>query len=104
KVIENDLTYLTDSQINLIREFWRSFEVKDKLHQEKFLKFWKMLRPIYTNFQDALSGTGMAYSGMLYRQVVDRLMQLEKPDRHYVFIGFNAFTLTEEKLIKHFIN
>lgn len=103
KIIENDLTYLTEGQIDLIKEFWRSFEVKDKLHQEKFLKFWKMLRPIYRNFQVALSGTGMAYSGMLYRQVVDTLMQLEKPDRHYIFIGFNAFTLTEEKLIKHFI-
>ncbi|MEX2593355.1 MAG: PD-(D/E)XK nuclease family protein [Anditalea sp.] len=103
KVIENDFDYLTENQIKLIREFWKSFEIKDKAHQEKFLKFWKQLRPIYQNFQTALSVSGLAYSGMLYRQVVEQLDQLSRPVKQYVFIGFNAFSLTEEKLIKHFI-
>ncbi len=103
KIIENDLSYLTYSQIKLIQEFWKSFEVKDRLHQEKFLKFWKHLRPIYENYKDALSISGLAYSGQLYRYVVEQLYMLEKPEKHHIFIGFNAFTLTEEKLIKHFI-
>src|SRR5690606_4635130 len=103
KNIENDLTYLTRSQISLIQDFWRSFEVKDKLHQEKFLKFWKLLRTIYQQFRATLSSTGLAYSGMLYRQVVERLKNLEKPTQHFIFIGSNAFSLTDEKLIKHFI-
>lgn len=103
KGIENDLSYLTNSQIELIREFWKSFEVKDRAHQEKFLKFWKLLRPLYENFRKSLSVSGLAYSGQLYRQVVEQLHSLDKTDHHHIFIGFNAFSLTEEKLIKHFI-
>jgi len=103
KEIENDLSYLTDGQVRLIQDFWRSFEVKDKFQQDKFLKFWKQLRPIYENFRTELAVSGLAYSGMLYRQVVEELNQIEKPDKKYLFIGFNAFSLTEEMLIKHFI-
>lgn len=103
KALEADLSYLSDDQIELIREFWRSFEVKDKTQQESFLNFWKLLKPLYKNFQSALQVSGMAYTGMLYRQVVDRLEQLAPPGEHYVFIGFNAFSRTEERLVKHFI-
>jgi hypothetical protein len=103
KTLENDFSYLTENQIKLIQEFWKSFEIKDKAHQEKFLKFWKLLRPLYGKFRAGLSASGLAYSGMLYRQVVEQLDQLTRPDKQYVFIGFNAFSLAEEKLIKHFI-
>ena len=103
KTLEADLSYLSDHQIELIREFWKSFEVKDKVQQESFLSFWKLLKPLYENFQSTLKFSGMAYSGMLYRQVVDRLEQLPTPSKHYVFIGFNAFSQTEERLVKHFI-
>src|SRR5690606_4765962 len=98
-----DLSYLSDYQIDLIRKFWKSFEVKDKTQQESFLSFWKLLKPLYENFQSALQVSGMAYSRMLYRRVVDRLEQLPRPRKHYVFIGFNAFSRTEERLVKHFI-
>ena len=103
KELESDLSYLTESQIRLIQEFWRSFEVKEKTQQDKFLKFWKQLRPLYESFQAALAVSGHSYSGMLYRQVAERLNDLERPDSKYIFIGFNAFSTTEEKLIKHFI-
>src|SRR5690606_3773391 len=99
----SDLSYLTEGQDLLIREFWKSFEVKDKTQQEKFLKFWKLLRPMYQNFKSSLSESGLAYSGMIYRQVAGELDKLPIPDKQYVFIGFNAFSVTEEKLIKHFI-
>lgn len=103
KTIEADLTYLSESQIRLIQEFWKSFEVKDKAHQDKFLKFWKQLRPMYQHFMTSLSVSGLAYSGMLYRKVAEDVGRLVKPDRKYIFIGFNAFSMTEEKLVKHFI-
>src|SRR5690606_1768317 len=74
-----------------------------RVHQEKFLRFWKLLRPVYENFKVALSVAGMSYSGALYRKVVEQLDQLEKPRKHYVFVGFNAFTKTEEKLVKHYV-
>jgi hypothetical protein len=103
KEIETDLSYLTDGQIRLIKEFWKSFHMQDKGHQEKFLRFWQMLYPLYTKFQESLKDKDLAYGGMLYREVAADLKNLSKPHKHYVFIGFNAFTKTEEMLLKHFI-
>lgn len=104
KEFESDQSFLTESQVELIQQFWNSFVRQDRMHQEKFLKFWEMLHPLYQAFQASLNVSGLAYSGKLYRQVVESLDQLEKPEKHTVFIGFNAFTGTEEKLIKHFIS
>ena len=103
KEFESDLSYLTESQIKLINEFWKSFERQDRRHQEKFLKFWKLLSPLYQAFQASLEVSGLAYSGQLYRKVAEGLDTLAKPEKRHVFIGFNAFTGTEEKLFKHFI-
>ncbi|GAB2631147.1 PD-(D/E)XK nuclease family protein [Belliella aquatica] len=104
KDLESDLSFLSESQIDLIKQFWSSFQHQDKSHQEKFLKFWKMLGPLYASFHASLDVSGLAYSGMLYRKVAEHLNALEKPEKKHIFIGFNAFTATEEKLIKHFIS
>ena len=103
KEIETDLSYLTESQIELIKEFWKSFEKQDKGHQDKFLKFWQLLFPLYSSYKSVLKSKGMAYSGMLYRKVTENLNDMPKPDKKYIFVGFNAFTKTEELLLKHFI-
>ncbi|SFO43200.1 PD-(D/E)XK nuclease superfamily protein [Algoriphagus ornithinivorans] len=103
KELESDLSFLTENQIELIRQFWNSFISQDKKHQEKFLKFWQVLKPLYRAFQASLEVSGLAYSGKLYRQVALSLSEIQKPDKKYIFLGFNAFTKTEELLIKHFI-
>jgi hypothetical protein len=103
KELESDLGFLSESQIILIREFWKSFQRQDRSHQEKFLKFWQMLSPLNAGFKSALEVAGMAYSGMLYRKVAESLDKIPQPEKQFIFIGFNAFTATEEKLIKHYI-
>jgi len=103
KEFESDQSFLTESQVELIQQFWNSFVRQDRMHQEKFLKFWEMLNPLYQAFQASLNVSGLAYSGKLYRKVAESLDQITKPEKHTIFIGFNAFTGTEEKLIKYFI-
>lgn len=103
KLLEGDWSFLSRHQVDLIREFWKSFENKDRQHQERFLKFWELLSPLYQGFKTSLEVSGLAYPGMIYREVVERLENIPQPDKHHVFVGFNAFTVTEEKLIKHFI-
>lgn len=103
KELESDLGYLSPAQIELIRQFWRSFERQDRKHQEKFLKFWQLLGPLYQAFQTALEVSGLTYSGRIYRQVAESLGRLTAPEKQFVFIGFNAFTRTEEKLLKHYV-
>lgn len=104
KELESDLGYLSPAQMELIRQFWRSFERQDRKHQEKFLKFWQLLGPLYQSFQAALELSGLSYSGRIYRQVAEGLESLARPEKQFVFIGFNAFTRTEEKLVKHFVS
>ena len=103
KEFESDQSFLTESQVELIQQFWNSFVRQDRMHQERFLKFWELLHPLYQAFQTSLQVSGLAYSGKLYRKVAESLDQIPKPEKHFIFIGFNAFTRTEEKLIKHFI-
>ncbi|WP_026952074.1 PD-(D/E)XK nuclease family protein [Algoriphagus mannitolivorans] len=104
KEFETDQSFLTESQVELIQQFWSSFVRQDRMHQEKFLKFWELLNPLYQAFQASLDVSGLAYSGKLYRKVAESLDQISKPEKHTIFIGFNAFTATEEKLIKHFLS
>jgi hypothetical protein len=103
KEFESDLSYLSPEQIDLISQFWKSFENQNETEKEKFLRFWQILGQLYEQFQVHLKVSGLAYSGQLYRRVVGILPELPKPEKHYVFVGFNAFTHAEEKLIKHFI-
>lgn len=103
KEFDSDLSYLTEEQKELISQFWKAFERQNKSEQERFLRFWQILAQLYESFQVRLRTVGLAYSGQLYRQVVENTGQIEKPEKHFVFVGFNAFTLTEEKLIKHFV-
>ncbi|MDN3668043.1 PD-(D/E)XK nuclease family protein [Echinicola jeungdonensis] len=103
KTLEGDISYLTEGQIELIQQFWKSFERDGGPQQEKFVKFWQILLPLYRSYQGALEIAGLGYSGKLYRKVVENLEDIPKPENQYIFVGFNAFTGTEERLIKHYI-
>ncbi|MDN3689239.1 PD-(D/E)XK nuclease family protein [Cyclobacterium jeungdonense] len=103
KVLESDWSFLSPEQVKLIREFWASFEGRDRAHQEKFLRFWDMLYPLYTGFNASLESLGLAYGGKIYRDVATDLEALTPMEEQLVFVGFNAFTTTEEKLIKYLV-
>ncbi|UJP63344.1 PD-(D/E)XK nuclease family protein [Mongoliitalea daihaiensis] len=103
KAIESDLSFLTTEQVALISQFWKSFQAQKPEEKERFLRFWQVLEKLYEQFNAQLDVLGLAYGGKVYRKAVSKLPELAKPEKHYVFIGFNAFTLAEEKLIKHFI-
>ena len=103
KEFESDLSYLSEEQKELISQFWKAFERQNTTEQERFLRFWQILAQLYEGFQARLRTAGLAYSGQLYRQVVENTHLIPKPEKQVVFVGFNAFTLTEEKLIKHFV-
>jgi hypothetical protein len=97
KEIESDLSFLTDQQIALIRQFWDSFQNQGRGHQEKFLKFWQILYPLYDAFKASLNVSGMAYSGMLYRKVAEKLDVITPPEKQYVFYRFQCFLPKQRK-------
>ena len=103
KILESDWSFLSSEQIDLIQAFWASFESRDRFHQEKFLKFWDVLFPMYQGFNSSLDTLGLAYGGSIYREVVENLDKVASSGRKTIFVGFNAFTGAEEKLIKYFV-
>ena len=73
KVIENQFT-LPEEQLQIIREFWKNI----KLHEssplkEDFISVWSVLFDVYTKYRALLSSKGMAYEGMIYRDVFDKI-------------------------------
>tara|TARA_R110002049_G_scaffold5575_2_gene37956 strand:+ start:1984 stop:4860 length:2877 start_codon:yes stop_codon:yes gene_type:complete len=103
KILESDWSFLSTTQIELIQAFWASFESRDRFHQEKFLRFWDVLFPLYKQFNTSLKTLGLAYGGAIYREVAEGLGKMKSPDKSIVFVGFNAFTGAEEKLVKYFV-
>ncbi len=104
KVLESDLSFLTEEQRSLISQFWKSFDQQSEEEQRKFLRFWQILGQLYEQFQSNLDVLGWSYGGRIYRSVVENLNQVQKPNKKVYFIGFNAFTLAEERLIKHYVS
>ena len=72
------------------------------------------LYELYTRLQSELRAEGLAYDGMLHREVIDSLTAQRSysdsglsaegglTSKTYVFIGFNALTTSEEQLMLYF--
>lgn len=106
KSMENDMSYLTDEQISVIKQFWSSFSIQSGFsrEQEQFIKIWESLAPVYSDFRAVLSGQQMAYTGMMHRIAVEKIISGEAPrldGQRYIVAGFNALTECEKKLLDH---
>jgi len=123
KNLESDLSYLTEEQINIIRQFWRNFDVENLNSPEKrhFVSIWNSLLPIYDGFRARLEEIGLAYPGMIYRVAAEKMKVDRRPEeltgnipaperpaelekllsRKYAVIGFNALSETEKVLFDY---
>ncbi len=98
----DDITYLTDSQREIIRHFFSNFsEDHNSELKERFLRLWSHFADIYHDFNECLAAQGLAYEGALYRQVAaatDADSTLSFPYDHYLFVGFNLLQKVEQRL------
>ena len=105
KDIDDHFDYLSDEQINAIKQFWKSFDVQRKSsHQENFISLWSVLLNIYEQFNANLKKQKLAYEGMVYRSVADKLQtneNLDLPYSKYIFVGFNALNTCEQLLFSY---
>lgn len=104
KEIETD--YLLPEQIEVISRFWQSFLYPDTESDKKasFASLWQILYDLYSNFRNRLSAQGLAYEGMVFREVASSAREgsLILPDAdRFVFIGFNAITTAERTLMQY---
>lgn len=105
KEIDDTFDYLSEEQIDAIRQFWSSFS-PDSQGQKvtEFLALWKVMFPIYEELRAQLKEEGLAYEGMIFREVAERAKRKEEldfPFEQVVFVGFNAISATEKALMTY---
>ena len=106
--IDDRFRYLTDNRRDAIHRFWGEFLTSEAHHPDStmhphFLRTWQLLYPLYTSLRQNLLADGLAYDGLLHREVIEHLDSID-PQRlkqHYVFVGFNALTESERQLMLH---
>lgn len=104
--IDECFSYLSDNQRKALSRFWQEFQDSDIHHHhaglhKRFLHTWDMLYPLYTALRARLLQDGLAYEGMLHREVLEHWdpIPAERFREQYVFLGFNALTASERELM-----
>ncbi len=101
RAIGNATDTLDEEQRNAIRQFFKNFNPDEKSEiKRRFLSVWEVLLPIYTDFRNTLRGEGIAYSGMMCRDVIEQKKEHTFPYEKYIFVGFNALNRAEDAIFK----
>lgn len=93
-----DFSFLSEQQRKSLEEFFGKVTDDTEL-QHKFNETWRILRPLYHTLKDELRQQGLAYEGMLYRDVVERGIA-DLHYKHYIFVGFNLLQKVEQRLFR----
>lgn len=105
KEIDAGFEYLTEDQIVAIRRFWANFiPIGESVRKQEFLEMWQVLYELYSGLRNELRSKGLAYEGMLFREVVEQTkseIPLEIPFEKLVFVGLNGHSTSEEKLLRY---
>ena len=121
KEIQDSLSYLTETQrkavealVNHFRD--KSGDVKDLSASEvkgRFLQLWNILGELYDGFRRNLQEKGMAYEGMVYRSLAERLKDESASEvfagkdgkkMTFVFVGLNALNECEKSVLRSLRN
>jgi RecB family exonuclease/RNAse (barnase) inhibitor barstar len=103
KELDAAFDYLTDEQKKFLNNFWSGFADSHTAHRTRFIELWRHLSAVYHAFQENLRNEHLTYEGRLYRDVAERIHAFQPPARQLVFVGFNALTTAQEKIITHAI-
>lgn len=105
KKIDSDFGGLNEDQIKVIREFWTNFNAgRETDEKREFLKIWSVLPSLYEEFKNNIREKGIAWEGMIYRDVAEKCISGALPElkwENYHFAGFNALNKCEKILMKH---
>lgn len=100
----DDISYLDDTQRETLKHFFSAFsDSKPSEMRERFMRLWKRLYDIYTTFRESLRRDGLAYEGMLYRDVAED-KGLDFGEDTYCFVGFNMLHAVEQRIFSRLLN
>ena len=120
KALLDTFEYLTDTQREAIKGFLSHFNdqsgkltvdlgTDDPDVKGRFLQIWNILYPLYVSYNKSLADKGMAYEGMVYRSLAERLKNMSVEDvfqdifhegTTFVFVGLNALNECEKTLLR----
>ena len=120
KALQDTFEYLTDTQREAIKGFLSHFNdqsgkltvdlgTDDPDVKGRFLQIWNILYPLYVSYNKSLADKGMAYEGMVYRSLAERLKSMSAEDvfkdmfhegATFVFVGLNALNECEKTLLR----
>lgn len=110
--------FLTDEQRKVMAEyfgrtdmgdpgrFWKNFDQGNLSEvKNRFLYLWRIMLPLYEEFNRQLENEGLAYTGALYRIALERLKEegarkVLKNYKKVVAVGFNALSTSEHVIFK----
>ena len=101
KNMMDDYDFLDKEQEEAIQQFFQNFSIDKRTQlKEKFISLWDKLGDIYRNYRKNLESLSIAYEGMLYRDVIERLDTSTLKYDKYVFVGFNVLNKVEHEFFK----
>ena len=120
KALQDTFEYLTDTQREAVKGFLRHFNdqsgrltvdlgTDDPDVKGRFLQIWNILYPLYIGYNRSLADKGMAYEGMVYRSLAQKLKEMSAEDvfrgifhgeTTFVFVGLNALNECEKTLLR----
>ena len=119
KSIQDSFEYLTETQRRAIEGFISHFNDRsgrltvdlrsdDPDVKARFLQIWNILHPLYEDYRRSLKEKGMAYEGMVYRELAEQLKNATVedvfkgvfPDDAFVMVGLNALNECEKTLLR----
>jgi CRISPR/Cas system-associated exonuclease Cas4 (RecB family) len=106
KELDTSFDYLTDEQKRFLLEFWSEFESEVTDNKKQFLEIWGKLFSLYQTYRQHLENENFAYEGMVHRYVAESIASISAKQYNATqlrFVGFNALTKAEEKILCHFV-
>lgn len=103
--IDDGFSYFTEDQIAAIRRFWTNFMPLGESQRKKdFLEMWEVLYELYSSLREYLMQKGLAYEGMIFREIAEKARAKEEinlPFEKLIFVGLNAHSKSEEVFLKY---
>lgn len=101
KAIMDDYSFLSKEQEEAIHQFFQNFSLeKNTKLKQKFITLWNKLGDVYRHYRTNLEEQGIAYEGMMYRNVMEKLDIAKLPYERYAFVGFNVLNKVESEFFK----
>lgn len=85
-------------------ESWQIEEAEYSDSQKKFMLFWEMIPKLHRGLQQVLSEANTCTKAQAYRQLALQPTPFFDSNQYFIFAGFNALSLAEQKFIKHLID